>query len=249
MGTRSPERVTHLMAILTDQQSRTERQAAAKELYRLAHASVRDRSKRKALREAGLFDSLATLLHDADPVVQSSAIAILGYLHDKRAVEPIMKVLLNRAESPDIREAAAYALGVLGDLRGADACINVLATESDATLCEGIAQGLALFGELILPVLATALEHHANANVRFWVIGAMASMDADRAEIMDSLIQALNDSSVDVRIAAARLLGEDKIRQALPALKRMKDDNVGAVRGSREAKRVAAEAIESIDTD
>lgn len=58
------------------------------------------------------FDPLVTALRDAEPRVRASSAEALGRLGDHRATTPLVPLLKND-RAPEVRRAAAYALGNL----------------------------------------------------------------------------------------------------------------------------------------
>ena len=89
--------------------------------------SVRRRAAELAARDAAV--SLVPLFGDSDPLVVEMAAWAAGEQQDTGAVEALSNICRSH-EDPLCREAAAAALGAIGDPRGLDA---ILAAVSDTT--------------------------------------------------------------------------------------------------------------------
>lgn len=63
-------------------------------------------------------------MHDPDPRIRGEAARSLGTLDSPQAVPSLITVLQTDADA-DTREAAAYALGLIGDPRGIDPSLSV----------------------------------------------------------------------------------------------------------------------------
>lgn len=78
------------------------------------------------------IDALMRMAQDDTFAMRSAAAEALGYLRDRRAVEPLLSCL-NDATAPndDLREIAAEALGRIGDTTAFDALMSSLSDESE----------------------------------------------------------------------------------------------------------------------
>lgn len=95
-------------------------------------------------------EKLIRALHHPEPTVPIRVAAILGELHSRAAVEPLIEMALSSTD-PYIQEAAVTALGTIGDARALP-CLDQLSREG--ALRVKIAAGLAL----------NALENVLNAH-------------------------------------------------------------------------------------
>lgn len=102
--------INTLVAALTDDREHV-RASAAEALGRIG--------------DVGQIERIVTLLSDKIPSVRLAAVNALGLIRDSKAVRPLIKVLKNRFHSHDaeITEAAAKALGEIGNARAADELI------------------------------------------------------------------------------------------------------------------------------
>ncbi len=95
-------------------------------------------------------------------------------------------------------------------------------TSGDEDRAEAAARRLAEVGEPVLPALEPLL-HSDVPDRRWWAVRTVAQMSAPR---LDWLIAALEDSSSDVRAAAALGLASHPVEQAAPALvKALQDED------------------------
>ncbi len=81
--------------------------------------------------DAGVVAALIDTLQDPDPTLRASAIESLGEIGQvARAATPALVEVLGRAPSPAEREAAAEALGNIGDPGGFDALLASIADDA-----------------------------------------------------------------------------------------------------------------------
>jgi HEAT repeat protein len=71
-----------------------------------------------------------------------TAVRWLGYLKDKRAVEPLIAVLKNKKEQEEIRVAAVEALEVIGDPRAREPLMDVLQQRPSSEIMDAIQKAL-----------------------------------------------------------------------------------------------------------
>jgi hypothetical protein len=77
------------------------------------------------------FDGLVAALQRRDPGRRRAALEALGFLRDRRALEPVLKIFQDPAEDLFVREFAARTLGKLRDPRAARPLIDALRTRSE----------------------------------------------------------------------------------------------------------------------
>jgi len=108
---------------------RTQLQGRVEELIEVLRAPGKSRVRRMAasalgwLEGAQVVEALVAALDDADVQVCIEAIASLGRIGDRRAVNPLCAMLKN---GHVLRQHAAEALGEIGDPRTVGALIGVL---------------------------------------------------------------------------------------------------------------------------
>jgi len=178
---------------------------------------------------------LIAALQSPDPVLRIAAMQALGQLRYKEAVPPIAAILGKKDEKNEIRVAAAYALGAIGDPGGASALINALA-ERPAPAPAAPATGNEAPGTT---AAAPAPPPDTTIPVRIAAARALGHL-GDKAGI-DALVTALGEAEPDaeVRVAAAYALGdaasapnidESAMSKAINGLLEGLQDKVGDVR-------------------
>ncbi len=192
------------------------------------------------------FETLVEILQEhPERVVRQAAAAALGRLNDQRAVEPLATALLTD-ESPDVRQESAKALSRLRGSDGVSALIQSLQRDAADDVRGESARALGILGdERAVHGLLEALEQDLSGSVRensakslgtLRSSGALAELDAARAGdhsadvrfaaggaldryTYTELIEALGSAvDPDDRATAARILGERRIRPAIPTL-------------------------------
>jgi len=135
---------------------------------------------------------------------------------DPRPVEPLIHAL----SDPDanVREAAAQALGFIGDARASTPLANALG-DSDKYVRKRAASALMLLAPSpqAFAALSDAAINDPYPEVRRYAVEALGLAEAPAAA--ETLTQALGDEgSAEVRAAAARYLGRFGDAKAVPAL-------------------------------
>ena len=122
------------------------------------------------------------------------------------AVEPLLAVLEDRSATPEMRVAAAGALGVIGDRRAITDLALLLRDERYFVRQAG-ARALGQIGE---PAVDRLLEMASSStpSVRESAIEALGSTSSSRA--IGRIVEALKDSNTNVRSAAIRALAETR---------------------------------------
>jgi HEAT repeat protein len=142
---------------------------------------------------------------------------VLGRLRDPRAVAPLVAALTQ--ENPHIRQAAATALGLIGDPQAVRALIDSFRVESgdteDITAWQDAAEALAHIGEPAVGPLIAALADE-NWLVRTSSAIALGQLGDPRA--VAPLIVLLGDREPQVRLDAAEALGKLGDEEALDPL-------------------------------
>ena len=206
------------------------------------------------------FETLVEILQEhPEADVRRAAAAALGRLRDSRAVEPLATALLTD-EAAEVREESAKALSKIGDPEAVSALIQSLREDEEENVRAASATALGVFeDELAIQRLLEALEEDHSALVReaaAEALGrinspiALSELDSTRAgdesqdvrhaaagalnrytldEISEALLTAV---SADDRVTAAKIPGERKNPDAIPALIQALDDEDAAVRST-----------------
>jgi HEAT repeat protein len=119
------------------------------------------REERKAQQPGKTQDSLPALLaqlQDSDLAARLDAIHRLVQLRENRAVEPLIN-LLSKDPNPDVRRAAAYGLGQLGDPRAIQPLIASLKDENPSVCLNSIFAVTRIDGPERVNALIGALAH------------------------------------------------------------------------------------------
>jgi HEAT repeat protein len=177
----------------------------------------------------------------------------------ERAVEPLIRVVSDRRADYNVRNGAAWALGVIGDARAIDPlaeaikkrgigleAVRALGRIKDVRAIERLveilkddelypedrssaAEALAMIGEPGLTPLVEALADE-DSKVRLYAADALGRMKDARA--VEPLLNALNDESNEVRNQAVMALGDLKDARAIEALTRALTDEDEHVRAN-----------------
>ncbi|MDY0387717.1 MAG: HEAT repeat domain-containing protein [Methanolobus sp.] len=178
-----------------------------------------------------------------DNLLDISSAVSLGYLGDKKAVEPLMNILANESMSENMRQAAARSLGQIGDKRAVKLLIECLEDESQYIQSEA-AWALGETGdERAIEPLADLLDKE----YEFAVTNSAEALNKLGAPVEDMLIENLDHQDINVRknsiyalssigeqssysvflkIAEDRTEYEEVRRAAISALGRSDDDDL-----------------------
>lgn len=201
------------------------------------------------LRDVEAVDPLIHALSDADPDVRWKAAEALGSIGDSRATEALIPLL----NVPDgtARLQAIWALGKIRDPRATAHIVHCLAdTDHDIKVAAIWALGEIGDQHATGVLRQKLLDRHPGTRAKAaesleacgWKPGdrretgifALARRDwkevsRNSRPLIDVLIWALNDDYFDVRMHAAKILGETKSRYAVQRLQQALDDPVEAV--------------------
>lgn len=201
-------RVDALELLLSDPAASV-REATA---YAIGRQSIAP-SDRQAVEDA-LLSATRTKNDDA---VRAAAAWALGRVASERATRKLEGLLADRNEVPDVRRAAAEALGQIGRVGIVGALGNALRDDTDSSVRSTAASALGLTGQdIAISVLLKALGSEREPAVRREIELALRSMKADVQG--SSLAAHLKDGSARVRLAAIRRLGVTTDPKALEAL-------------------------------
>ncbi len=173
-------------------------------------------------------DALIPLLQDPDGTMRLQVIWALGKIRDPRATAHIIRCLPDADH--DIRIATIWALGNVGD-QHASAALQEKLLDPHPGIRSKAAESLETCGWK--PNDTREIGVFAFAR-RDW-----KEVSRHRRHLIDVLVWALNDEYFDVRMRAAKILGETRSPHAVVHLERALDDPVEAV--SYEAAAALAE--------
>src|SRR4051794_3675200 len=158
------------------------------------------------------LESLLGDLASPDYRVRWKAVQGLGEAHDPRALEPLLGALKDRL--PTIRIAALSGLGRLRDRRAIEAVVAML-DDPDSKVRTSAAAALKKFGKAAhVPMLEA--YRGGKVQARYALLSALGRINSPA--ISELLIAALDDSRVEIRTEAARVLGVRKDRRAVDRL-------------------------------
>jgi HEAT repeat protein len=161
---------------------------------------------------------VALALADEDPTVQVVATQVLGHIRDEAGDAPgaAELILALGSELPQIRQAAARALGYTGSTRAVEPLQELLRSEDTGAAMAAVeALGALSPGELA-GILEDAL-HHADREVVKAALKALS--DSHDPAAPEKLIAALSHAAWDVRQMSAELIGDLGVVSAVAALK------------------------------
>lgn len=178
--------------------------------------------------------ALVGALTDRSASVREAAVRSLSDLRERSAI-PALEGLVVNDPDPDIRRAAAGALGDFSAARSLDPLTRALAdrdpdVQRDAAEAIGNLEDISKAPTaLVRASTSPDLELRRRATRTLGKIGDPATLQA--------LTDRLTDDDKDVRLAAVEGLGEMKIQSAVPSLTRALGDR------DPEVRRAAAEAL------
>jgi HEAT repeat protein len=197
------------------------------------------------LRQPRALKALIAALEDEDAEVAYAAADAIGAIGDRRAVEPLLALLMK--PNPGRRPSAArHALDLVdpgweGSDQGRQAVVVLSAAlrDPDATVRRDAVESLYMVGGGALalePLLATALQDEV-ATIRTEAWDSLAVLDGIRGvPAPQPLIAALHDQSADVRKSAVRVLRRIHDARSVPDLAAaLSDDDQFVVREAAQA--------------
>ncbi len=166
--------------------------------------------------------------------VRANVVATLGDLGDARAVEPLIGRLMDKDENEHVRVHAAVALGQLGDARAVDPLIQRLEDRDES---EGVrwraAEALGELGDVRAVEPLRGKLNDDDPHVRAWVAHALARLGESDQAIVDRLMEALENGSLDrdaggFNLRAAYVLGNlgEVVLEPLVPLLRSEDPDL-----------------------
>mgnify|MGYP000940678314 CR=1 FL=1 len=183
------------------------------------------------LGEASVTRLLAAL---ENPKIRAEAAHALALTRDRRAVEPLLRLLDDEDETEDVRTTAAEMLGHVGDPRAIGPLVERLSDKG--WVGAGAAAGLGRMGEQAVGPLIAALDDEATRNGALLALGQTRS-----ARAVAPLVAALRDPEPINRKTAAWALGfiGQAAAGSLPELESLLEDE--------EDERVRKFAVDSME--
>lgn len=164
--------------------------------------------------------ALVRALRDTDDDVRRLAAVALGEIGDKRAGDSLT-VLLDDAHA-DVREAAAVALGRIGDGRAIEPLLQMLDSDDEDALLRAIGAFRSLRDPAVVEQLLPFLYHERTA-IRQRTVETLGLIgDSLAAERLEGVLK--GDRSSDVRVAAAKALGDIRDPGSIDALEQALQD-------------------------
>ena len=211
-----------------------------------------------AMEDGRAVDAMIEVLNPPGESTCSFTVTALVQTGDKRAVEPLMAIMMDEDEFPGIRSRAARAMAEIGDEKAIGALTEFVAKGAESERRYAIRAlghtGDERFVEIILPHLkrkdsttrataASAVEslgyvpETVDERVTFLIAkGGRASGDnwEELVEIgapaVEPLIEMLKDGNNNIRSAAAETLGKIGDERAVEPLEALRDDENTFVR-------------------
>jgi HEAT repeat protein len=149
------------------------------------------------------FDTLVEALSDDEGHVRKMAVVALGKLGDKRAVGPLVELIL-RAEYDDVKDAIGKALSLFEGSEVEEAYVSLISNDDIATRVVGI-EGLGSLKSASAKGKLLEILGDDDPKIRSECIRALGALDAD--DISTVLSGALKDKDKQVRTAAIEALG------------------------------------------
>jgi HEAT repeat protein len=220
------------------------REAAAVALGEIAKDSL------KAKDDTTLVQALADLLKDSEPLVRRSAAHALGnFGPGAKNAQAALEATLAKDTSPAVRQNIAWALGRIGPetisslilaLRDTDPIVQREAANSIGRFKDEIARKA-------MPELLACCKVK-NSGVRNAALNVLINILQEKdTEAVAGIIEALNDSDLEVRQNAALALSAIGGKGALPAIPILVD--ALKQKGNKDVRRQAAIAIYNIGPD
>ncbi len=181
----------------------------------------------------------------------------LGELRDQSSVPALIQLLGDAHQSDDVREAALLALEGLATPAAAGARLELACDpRAPAALAVRAIAGLGRDDRIGTAELAQFLGR-PDAAIRAATLRALAARDVRARPVRETIVAGLDDSSAAVRLAAIEAAGSLRIREAVPGLSRLANDDLtrlAAIRslaflGDPRAAGVYLSAIEDRDPD
>ncbi len=229
-----------------DEKAEKEREKAEKEAKKKAEKEAKEREKQKgkeadeppkkkhlvnintirlicyeAIASTLTIDELMRSKKDKYPKIRRAALEELASRGDKKTSEFAEDIFKDDAELPESRVIAARILAKIEGTKAApDFIKRASSVDSPVELRRGLAEILIGFNdEGINKTLIDDLGRGKGVGEKLFQIYAVRSMKDERVD--KALVKMLGDKAKEIVVASAKILGERKYKDALPALRRM----------------------------
>ncbi len=174
-----------------------------------------DEEDEKVVFNEKALKALVEALRDSEPSVREQAVSLLGRMRYEPAIDQYIELALND-EVAEVRERAAWALGMVRSSKAAEVLSRVL-QDPDPDVREQAAWALGMLqDESSVDALGNALIEDDDADVREQAAWALGMIRDSRS--LDALAKALTDEDPDVREQAAWALGMMRADASVDAL-------------------------------
>jgi aminopeptidase N len=203
-----------------------------------------------AIRSAGALDELLSGTSVPEGRARRAVMSALGEFRDERAAEALGRVIVEGDASYYVEANAAAAIGKTRSPRALGAIRRSLEKDSQNEIIRASAMGgLAETRDAAaLPILMDWTAYGRPQQVRPAAAGALGKLaewlsDADKARIVDRLVELLDDPWYRCQIAAIDALKDVGDDRAVPHLERLarRQEDGRVVRASREAVKAISE--------
>ncbi len=177
------------------------------------------------------------------PEVRIASAACMGKNRIKKASKGLKKLLKDK--NPEVRKAACTALGGLRDSKAVPQ-LCAMAGDSDKSVRMAAISALGASGKDALPRLVKLMSS-SNAKERAAILNSMAEIGTE--SVISYLLEGLNDSEYDIRLASAKGLGKFAHENALiPLVETVLIDPEKDIRlaAEKSLKKYNSETIEDI---
>jgi HEAT repeat protein len=144
-----------------------------------------------ALGEGGYVEAIpamrASFFGDISGDVREAAALALAKVGDVESVDAFVRMLRGRAENPSEAKIGAYALGILGDVRGIDELLRAYAEGWQPGI---LAEAMRQVGAAALEPIVSLLEARPEILERKAALGVVAALPED--DVVALLVQRLN---------------------------------------------------------
>ncbi len=188
------------------------------------------------LKTPDAVPALLPFCTSGNPALSRAAIEGIG---ESGSITPAVEIALFAAlKVPETRSAAAASLGKLkaDPNKLLPALIAALKSEENEFGRVSIVRALGSCGAAAIPVLLEALKKDSESCVREYAAATLAAMPSVGKETVPALVEALADSSDDVKVSAANALGRigAGAKAAVSELSKLATHQNPAVRSSAE---------------
>jgi len=172
-------------------------------------------------RDFAAIEALIGATRDENGGVRVRAVESLANIRDERIVQPLIE-RLSSDDDPDVRDGAAKALALQGDVQGLPALIAAL-TDDRAMVRAQAADALGSIGnEQAVPGLVDALVQDADPSVRYACSQSLTSIGTEG--VVDQLIALMQQTDdLDYLVKMMEILGKIRNPRAADVIRPLLD--------------------------